>query len=164
MSDPMAMANAMMAFQRQAGEQIRACKEALATEGRAFSPEIEAEIATQAAAHPFPESYDPNATPSADLVAESEAVAKRAMEAVYPENGFPPDEPRLAPIEGVSIALYAIAAKTIGWSTDEQFIAKIVGALGIDPAAWTGVAQQWRDRIVPDIVLSTYYGQLFVAA
>jgi len=159
----MQMAQAVMAIQRQAGEKMRACKDALAAAGRGFSPEVEAEIAAQAAAHPFPEGYDPNA-PSPDLVAQSEAVAKRTMEAVYPENGFPPDDPRLEPIDGISIELYALAAKAIGWSTDEQFSARIVGALGFDAEVWKRVSQQWRDRITDDVVLSLYYGQLFVAA
>jgi len=162
--DPMAMAQAVMAIQRQAGEEMQACKNAVAAAGRGFSSEDQAEISAQASAHPFPEGYDPNAPPSAELTAESEAVAKRAMEAEYPENGIPPDDPRLAPIDGVSMPLYAMAAKAIGWSTEEQFIGRVVSALGIDPAAWTGIAQQWRDRITPDIVLSMYYGQLFVAA
>lgn len=160
----MAIGRAMMAFQQQAAVEITACKDALAAAGKGFSAEDEAEIAAQAAAHPFPPGYDPDAAPDPQLVAESEAVAKRAMEADYPENGFPPDDPRLAAIEGVSIQQYAIAAKAIGWSTDEQFIARVVTALGIDAAEWTGIAQQWRDRIVPDIVLSAFYGQLFVAA
>src|SRR4051794_23472041 len=112
--DPMAMAQAVMAIQRQAGEEMQACRNALAAAGRGFSSEDQAEIAAQAAAHPFPEGYDPNAAPSPELMAQSEEVAKRTMEAEYPENGFAPDDPRLAPIEGVSMPLYAMAAKAIG--------------------------------------------------
>ena len=164
MPDPMAMAQAMMAFQRQAGEEIRACKDALVAAGKGFSADDEAEIARQAAAHPFPEGYDPNAEPSPELVAQSEATAKKAMKAVYPENGFPPDDPRVAPIEGVPIPLYAMACKAIGWSTDEQFRTRVAGALGIDAGVWARVAEQWQHRITDDIVLSAYFGQLFVAA
>ena len=159
MSDPMAMAQAMMAFQRQAAEEIRACKEALAAAGRTFSPELEAEIATQAAAHTGPESE-----PSPELIAQSADTAKRAMEAVYPENGFAPDDPRIAPIEGVSMPLYAIACKAIGWSTDEQFQARVASALGIDPDVWQRVGAQIRQRVTEDVVVAAYYGQLFVAA
>ena len=160
----MAMAEAMMAFQRQAAEAISACRAQLRASGHGFSPEDEAEIAAQAAAHPFPEGYDPNAAPSPDLVAQSEETAKRAMEATYPRDGFAPDDPRIAPIAGVPIALYAIAAKAIGWSTDEAFRARVVAALGIDGDAWKQAMDGFTQRVKDDIVVAAYYGQLFVAA
>src|SRR5688572_24586895 len=107
---------AMMAFQRQAGEQLAACRQELATAGLGSDDDDRSAIAASAAAHPFPAGYDPDAPPSPEDVAAAQAVAAKAMSAEYPTDGFPADDPRLAPIEGVSLPKMAMAAKAIGWS------------------------------------------------
>src|SRR5687768_8561470 len=130
----MDMAAAFMAFQRQAAEHIAACNQQLAAAGLGFTPEDREVIAAQAAAHPFPAGHDPDAAASAEDVATAQAMTAKAMAAEYPRDGFAPDDPRLAPIEGVSLAVYAVAAKAIGWSTEPAFIDRVVRAVGIDPA------------------------------
>ena len=162
--DPMEMAQAMMAFQRQAGEQMAACKAQLAASGLGFSDVDKAAIAESVAAHPYPEGYDPNAGASPELVAQSEAVAQKAMTAEYPKDGFADDDPRIQPIEGVSMPLYAMVCKTVGWNTDPAFGQRIAGALGIDPDVWTRASTAWSARVTDDIVLSAFFGQLFNAA
>ena len=158
------MAQAMMAFQRQAAEQIAACKESLAASGHGFSDDDRAAIAESAAAHPYPAGYDPNAGASPEIVAQSEAVAQKAMSAEYPKDGFPADDPRIQPIEGVSMPLYAIAAKAIGWNTDPAFGQRIAAALGVDPEVWARVSAGWTARVSDDVVVAAFFGQLFNAA
>jgi hypothetical protein len=162
--DMMAMANAMMAFQRQAAEMIPATKADLAQRGLGFSQEDLDAIAVSAAAHPFPEGYDPNAGASAETLAEAEDVSRRAMEADYPENGFALDDPRIAPVEGVPLPLLAILAKAIGWSTEEAFVEQIVTAVGLDVETWKRASEVWRERVTHDVVVAAFYGQLFTAA
>jgi hypothetical protein len=162
--DPMEMASAMMAFQRQAAEQIPACRAELEAAGHGFSDEDRAAIAESAAAHPFPAGYDPNAPASPEMVAQTEAVAQKAMSAEYPKDGFPADDPRVQPIEGVSMPLYAIASKAIGWNTDPAFGQRIAAALGVDPEVWARVSAGWNARVADDVVLGAFFGQLFNAA
>ena len=160
----MEMAQAMMAFQRQAAEQIAACKAQIEAAGHGFSDDDRAAIAASAAAHPYPEGYDPNAAASPEMVAQSEAVAQKAMTAEYPKDGFADDDPRIQPIEGVSIATYALAARAIGWNTDPAFGQRIAAALGVDPSVWARVTAGWTERVSNDVVVGAFFGQLFNAA
>lgn len=160
----MAMANSIMAMRSQAEAWIAVTKEALAVAGRGFTPADLEAIAASAAAHPFPPGYGPGTeTPVADVAAAQE-LAKRAMDAVYPPGGLAPDDPRLAPVEGVTLALAAMGAKAIGWSTDDADIDRVVAALGVDRAVWDRATPVLRQRVTDDVVLSAFYGQLFSAA
>lgn len=158
------MAQAVMAFQRQAGEWLESTKAALVAAGLGFSADDLAEIHAAAQRHPFPAGYDPNAPASPEAVAMAEDMAKRTMEAEYPPSGFPPDDPRLTPVEGVTLALHAIAAKAIGWSDEEALATRVATALGIDPAAYRRAAAEFSRRVADDVVLATFYGQLFAQA
>ncbi|MFN8017946.1 MAG: hypothetical protein U0P45_07460 [Acidimicrobiales bacterium] len=158
MQDPMAMANAMMAMQRVAAEQVAAAHADLAARGLGFGPELQREIAAQAAAHPTP-TYD-----EASMQVGAAQVAQQAMSAVYPEDGFAGGDPRLEPIEGLSLPVAAIAARAVGWSTDEAFIARVATALGFEPATYERASAEWRARMVADVVLGAFYGQLFSQA
>ncbi|MGI8592863.1 MAG: DUF6620 family protein [Solirubrobacteraceae bacterium] len=161
MADMMDVAAAMMAFQRQAAEQIQACNAALATSGLGFSADDRAVIAASAAAHPYPPGYDPSAQASPEVIAAAQEAAARAAEAEYPRDGFASDDPRLQPVEGISIAHYAVAGRAIGWSTDPAFIERVTAALGMDVAQWERVTAAWTQRITDDIVLAAFYGQLY---
>lgn len=160
----MGVAAAMMAFQRQAAEQIQACNAALAQRGLGFSADDRAAIAASAAAHPHPPGYDPNAQASPEVLAAAQDAAARATEAEYPKDGFADNDPRVQPVEGVSIAHYAIAGRAIGWSTDAAFIERVTAALGMDVAQWGRVSAVWIQRIRDDIALAAFYGQLFSQA
>jgi nucleoside-diphosphate-sugar epimerase len=155
---------AMMAFQHQALEQLGACKAELAAAGRGFSSDDVAAIAASAAANPYPEGYGPGAESKPSDVAAAQEMAKKAMEADYPETGLAPDDPRFAPIDGVSLALCAIGSKAIGWSTDPAFRQRIARALGFELEAWDRACTALSARVQADVVLATFYGQLFSQA
>ena len=158
------MAQAVMAFRTQAAEWLRTTKESLAASGRGFSPDDLVAIEAAAAANPYPQGYGPDTQATPEQMAQAQEVSRQAMTAVYPPNGFPTDDPRLAPVEGVSLAMHAIAAKAIGWSTDDAFIDRVATALGIDPAAFRTATEEWQRRCAEDVVLATFYGQLFSQA
>lgn len=160
----MAMAASMMAMQAQAQSWIAATREALAAAGLGFSAEDLAAIAASAAAHPHPAGYGPGADAPAADVAAAQELARRAMEAHYPPEGFAADDPRLAPVEGVTLALAAIGAKAIGWSTDDADIDRVARALGVERAVWDRAAAALRQRVADDVVLAAFYGQLYAAA
>jgi hypothetical protein len=155
---------AMTAFQRQALEQLEACKAELAAAGRGFSADDLAAIAASAAANPYPAGYGPGAESKPADVAAAQDMAKRAMEADYPEDGLAPDDPRLAPIDGVSLALCAIGSKAMGWSTDAAFRARVAHALGFELEPWDRACTALSARVQADVVLATFYGQLFSQA
>jgi hypothetical protein len=154
----------MLVFQRQALEQLQACRAELAAAGRGFSPEDQAAIAAAAAANPYPAGYGPGAESKPADVAAAQDLAARAMAAEFPPDGLAPDDPRLAPVDGVSLALCAIGGKAIGWSTDPAFIERIVHALGFEVEPWNRACAELTARVQADVVLSTFYGQLFSQA
>jgi hypothetical protein len=163
--DHMAMAQAMMAFQRQAAEQLAATKAALQAAGLGFSDDDRAAIAAAAAANPFPPGYDPNAAAAPEAVAQAQEMAQRAMEAAYPPDGFPEDDPRLAPVEGLTLPMLAIAAKAIGWAADDAALQdRVARALGLEPDVYRRASEEWGRRLADDIVLAAFYGQLFSQA
>ena len=95
----------------------------------------------------------------------AQEAAAKATGAEYPTDGFAgDDDPRLQPVEGISIAHYAIAGRAIGWSTDTALIERVTAALGMDAAQWERVSAVWIQRIRDDIVLAAFYGQLFAQA
>ena len=157
------MANAMMAFRGQAEAWIASTTAALAAAGHGFTPDDRAAIAASAAAHPLPEGYTAGESKPAD-VAAAQDLAKRALEAEYPPNGLDPADPRLAPVEGITLALAAIGAKAIGWSIEDAHIDRVVAALGIDREVWDRATPILRQRVTDDVVMSAFYGQLFSAA
>jgi hypothetical protein len=155
MPDPMDTARAMQAFMRQGPELMAACRAELAAAGLGFSPDDLAAIAASAAANPDPPPTDP---------AVIQEAAARAASAVYPPDGFAPGDPRLAPVEGVSLALYALGSKAIGWATDDAITDRVASALGIEPDRWRRASAAWNERVAADIVLASFYGQVFAAA
>jgi hypothetical protein len=156
----MAMVEAMMAFQRQAGDQLRACAADLSAAGLGFSADDRAAIAAAARAH-----QGAAEAASSDDVEAAQDVASRALAAVYPPDGFPANDPRLKAVDGVSLPLYTLATRAIGWAgSDVLLVARVIGALGIDADRWTRASAAWTERIRTDVVLAAFYGQLFAQA
>ena len=163
--DHMAIGQAMMAFQRQAAEQLAATKAQLQAAGLGFSADDQAAIAAAAAANPFPPGYDPNAPASPEAVAQAQEMAQKAMEAEYPPDGFPEGDPRLAPVEGMTLPMFAIAARAIGWAGEDAALTeRVARAIGFEPDVYQRASEEWARRLADDIVLAAFYGQLFSQA
>ena len=158
------MQRGVIALHHQAHRLLRTYEEDLTRRALGLSAEDKAAIEQSKAAHPLPEGFDPNAGPTAEQQAEIEATREAALKAVYPRDGIPDEDPRLEPINGVSLPAYAKAAAAIGWSTDAALKERVCNALGLDPAAFDDAGLEWRRRIQSDMVLATLYGQLFAAA
>jgi hypothetical protein len=157
--DPMAMARAVQAIMAQAGAWVTQYKSDLAARGLGFTPEDLAVITASAAAHPLPPGGDQ--PPSADDLAEAQRVQKAALEAVYPENGFAPDDPRLAPV-GMPLVAYAVAARAIGWAgEDTALVERVLTALGQTREDYDKAMDHWTPMLRQDMAVATLYGQLF---
>ena len=79
----------------------------------------------------------------------------------YPADGLREDDPRLAPVAGLSFPAYAVAARAIGWAQDPTLTARVMAALGHPPETWQAAVDGWTERITDDVVVATMYGQLF---
>jgi len=155
--DPMAMSRAIQAIMAQAGAWVTQYKSELTTRGLGFSPDDMAAIAAAATAHPNP----PPVADAAGQAAEMEQVRQAALEAVYPEGGFAPDDPRLTPV-GMPLVTYAVAAKAIGWANeDTALINRVVAALGHTHDDYVKAGEHWTPLLKTDMAVATLYGQLF---
>jgi hypothetical protein len=160
----MAVAQSTLVLRQQAADGLAQTKAALAAAGLGFTADDLAVIAAAPQKYPIPEEYTPGHA-SPETMAAVQDVAKRATEAEYPPNGYATDDPRLAPVEGLSIYVAAMAAKAIGFgSEDAAYVERVTRALGFDPATYLRAAAVWRERVVADVVLATFYGQVFAQA
>jgi len=151
------MARAVQAIMAQAGAWVAQYKSDLAARGLGFDADDLAAIAAAAAAHPLP----PASTDPVGDAAEVQRVQQLAMQAEYPENGFRPEDPRLTPV-GMPLVAYAVAAKAIGWaSEDEALVARVLEALGHTRADYTEAGDHWTPLLKQDMAVATLYGQLF---
>ena len=72
------------------------------------------------------------------------------------------DDPKLAPVAGLSFPASATAAVAIGWASDDAaLVARVTATLGVSPADWEAAIEGWTERIKDDVVIATMYGQLF---
>jgi len=157
--DPMAMARAVQAIMAQAGAWVTQYKSDLAARGLGFGPDDLAAITASATAHPLPPGGDQ--PPSAGDLAEMQRVQRAALEAVYPANGFAPEDPRLVPV-GMPLVAYAVAAKAVGWATDDTaLVERVLTALGHTRADYDRATDHWTPMLKQDMAVATLYGQLF---
>jgi hypothetical protein len=155
--DPAAMGRAIQAIMAQAGAWVTQYKSDLAARGLGFSPDDLAAIGTAAVAHPDP----PQAADPAAQAAEMEQVRQAALTAEYPETGFAPDDPRLAPV-GMPLVAYAVAAKAVGWANeDDALVQRVVTALGHTRQDYDTASAHWTPVLRSDMAVATLYGQLF---
>ena len=90
-----------------------------------------------------------------------EQVRQAALDTVYPETGFAPDDPRLTPV-GMPLVAYAVAAKAIGWaSEDTALIERVLTALGHTHDDYVKAGEHWTQMLKTDMAVATLYGQLF---
>ncbi|WP_431973518.1 hypothetical protein [Micromonospora haikouensis] len=77
----------------------------------------------------------------------------------------PPGDPRLIPIEGVGLELYARASKAAATrGLDEAGMARYAATLGVDPATWPAAVAGWNARMRGDMQLATHFGRLYQEA
>jgi hypothetical protein len=156
----MAMARAMQAIMAQAGAWVTQYKTDLAARGLGFSQDDLAVIAASATAHPLPAGHA-TAQPTASELEDMQRVQKLALETVYPETGFAPDDPRLVPV-GMPLVSYAVAARAIGWANEDTvLIGRVLTALGHTRADYDQASAHWTELLKTDMAVATLYGQLF---
>lgn len=154
------MARAMQAIMAQAGAWLTAYKSDLTARGLGFSPDDLAAIAASATAHPLPTGHS-MAEPTASELEDMQRVQKMALETIYPENGFPPDDPRLVP-GGMPLVAWAVAARAIGWANeDTALLERVLKALGHTRADYDTATAHWTPMLKTDMAVATLYGQLF---
>jgi hypothetical protein len=138
---------------------VTAYKSDLAARGLGFTPEDLAAVTASATAHPLPPGG--GQPPSAGDLAEMHRVQQAALEAVYPENGFAPEDPRLVPV-GMPLVAYAVAARAIGWANeDDALIERVLKALGHTREDYDKATDHWTPMLKQDMAVATLYGQLF---
>jgi hypothetical protein len=151
----------VLALRAQAAAWLEEYREHLRNKGLGFSPDDLAVIAASHAALPVPAGTVPGAGPSMGQKVGMLRAFFKAIIASYPAKGFAADDPRIAPVAGVSLVQYAVAAYAIGWSTDEALIARVLGALAIGRDAWQAAMDGWTPRLLDDMPVATLYGQLY---
>jgi len=157
------MARAMQAIMAQAAAWVTQYKAELAARGLGFTPDDLAAVTASAAAHPLPTGHE-TAQPTASELEDLQRVQRLALETVYPEAGFAPDDPRLAPV-GMPLVSYAVAARAIGWASDDAALTeRVLTALGHTRADYDQAMAHWTELLKTDMALATLYGQLFANA
>ena len=127
MQNPLAKQRALLALRAQAARWLAAYKAALVARGLGFTPEDVAAVEAVAPAR-------------TRCRRRSRASAHVRLGALGRAQGDVPelsgaelraDDPRLAPVAGLSFPAYAIAAAAIGWATDDAaLVARVTAALG----------------------------------
>jgi hypothetical protein len=161
--DPMAMARAMQSIMAQAAAWVAAYKTDLAGRGLGFTPEDLTAISAAATAHPLPPGHE-SGTPTAADIEAAQRVQAQVAATVFPEAGFAPDDPRLAP-NGMPLVAWAVAARAIGWATEDSgLVERVLAALGHTRADYDAATAHWTPMLTSDMAVATLYGQLFANA
>ena len=154
--NPLAKQRALLAMRDQAAQWIAAYKADVVARGLGFTPEDLAAVDAAAAAHPVP-TQEPGFGTKLSMF----WVGLKAIAQSYPAEGMSADDPRLAPVAGLSFPAYAVAARAIMWAEDPALNARVMAALGHPPEAWQAAVDGWTERIKDDVVVATMYGQIF---
>jgi hypothetical protein len=163
MQDPMAMARAVQAIMSQAAAWVTAYKSDLAARSLGFTQADLDAITASATAHPLPPGHE-SGTPTAADIEAAHRVQDQVADTVFPEAGFAPDDPRLVP-EGMPLVAWAVAARAIGWATDDgALVERVLTALGHTRAEYDAATAHWTPMLTTDMAVATLYGQLFANA
>lgn len=155
------MYRATMAFQSQAAGWLESYTGWLRANGLGFTDDDLAAIAASHAAHPYPEGHGPGQVASAADQATVAEVQAKVMGTVFPEGGIPSDDPRLT-VGGIPLVAMAILAKAIEWNSDDpELTARCVTALGYTVEQWEVAGEAWKQLATDDMVIATFYGQLY---
>lgn len=114
------------------------------------------------------------------MISEAQALQQQAMQAqasgaygfaygagaaVPQPADVPAGDPRLTPIEGVTLELYAQVSKAAATrGLDEAGMAQYAATLGVNPAIWPAAMTGWNARMRGDMQLATQFGRLYQAA
>ena len=154
--NPLAKQRALLSLRAQAAHWLAEYEAELVARGLGFTPEDVAAVEASAKANPTPKEK-----PGPGTFLSGVWVAIKATVQSYPSE-LRADDPRLAPVAGLTLPAYAVAAKAIFWATDDAaLVARVTAALGFTPADWEAAIAGWTDRIKDDVVIATMYGQLF---
>ena len=156
MQNPLAKQRALLSLRAQAAQWLAECYAALVARGLGFTPEDVAAIEASHRARPVP-----TEKPGPLTFVSAVWVGLKATLKSYPGE-LRVDDPKLAPVAGLSFPAYATAAAAIGWATDDEaLVSRVTAALGVSPADWEAAIEGWTERIKDDVVIATMYGQLF---
>jgi hypothetical protein len=110
------------------------------------------------------------------MVAEAQQLQAAAQQygavtsAAVPALGVPsatpidPSDPRLAPISGLSIEIYARISKVAAAGLDRASLLAYAAGLGIDEATWDSASFAWNERMRGDMPLAVHFGNLYRSA
>jgi hypothetical protein len=74
------------------------------------------------------------------------------------------DDPRLAPIDGLSIETYARISKAAAAGLDRPSLLAYAAGLGVDEQTWDSASHAWTERMRGDMPLAVHFGNLYTAA
>lgn len=102
----------------------------------------------------------------AQQMQEANAATAAQAQAMMTGTTIPPDDPRLAPIAGVTLEKYAEVSKAAALQgADEAGLVGLALARGVvSPEAWVEAYQGWNARMQGDMQLATQFGHLYQAA
>jgi hypothetical protein len=102
----------------------------------------------------------------AQQMQQAQATQAAQAQAMMTGPTIGPDDPRLAPIAGVTIEQYAAISKAAATQgADEAGLVGLALARGVsDPAAWQDAYDGWNARMQGDMQLATHFGHLYQAA
>ena len=153
--NPLAKQRALLSLRAQAASWLTTYGAELVSRGLGFTADDVAAVEAAALATPRP-----TQEPGLRLYLAGVWVAIKATVQSYPSQ-LRAEDPRITPIGGLSFPAYAVAGKAIGWSEDEELVARVTAAVGITPADWKTAVDGWTERIKDDVVIATMYGQLY---
>jgi hypothetical protein len=94
-------------------------------------------------------------------VVTSQAVPALGVPSATP---IDPADPRLAPIQGLSIEVYARISKVAAAGIDRASLLAYAAGLGIDEATWDSASFAWTERMRGDMPLAVHFGNLYRSA
>lgn len=73
-------------------------------------------------------------------------------------------DPRLAPIEGMSIETYARISKAAAAGLERPSLLAYAAGLGVSEQTWDVASHAWTERMRGDMPLAVHFGNLYTAA
>jgi hypothetical protein len=102
----------------------------------------------------------------AQQMQQAQAAQAAQAQAMMSGPTIPAGDPRLEPIAGVSLELYAAISKAAATQgADQDGLVGLALARGVDSAeSWQAAYDGWNARMQGDMQLATHFGHLYQAA